>query len=142
MKYTSCRFSKQVLTLLRFISFFRDLCETKLRLKWAQNTTRKTKQDVALFNCFNLSAKCNIPFKSFAKLLYIKLWYSECSCLFPLQYIFVDTKHKVLFVTVNDFNTITRVSVSFSADEIKYHASNADVVLAYDRTASPKKVKL
>ena len=46
----------------------------------------------------------------------------------------------MLFMTDNDFNSVNRVSVSFTADEIKYHATNADIVLAYDRTASPKKV--
>lgn len=52
------------------------------------------------------------------------------------RYLLVDTLHNLMFSTIDDFATVITVSLSFSPDEILYHPSSSNVVLAYDESAS------
>ena len=58
--------------------------------------------------------------------------------VFHFQYLFVDTRHKLIFSSRDDCVSFLRSSVSFTPDEISFHSSSSDVVLSYDR--STKKV--
>ncbi|XP_029186888.2 sortilin-related receptor-like [Acropora millepora] len=52
------------------------------------------------------------------------------------RYLLVDTLHNLMFSTIDDFATVITVSLSFSPDQIRYHPSSSNVVLAYDESAS------
>ena len=56
------------------------------------------------------------------------------------QYLLVDTLHNLMFSTIDDFATVISVSLSFSPDEILYHPSSSNVVLAYDESASKVRI--
>ncbi|EDO45218.1 predicted protein [Nematostella vectensis] len=56
------------------------------------------------------------------------------------RYLFVDKVRKLMFATLDDCNTFTKTELSFTADKILFHPTNADVVLAYDTTASVKRL--
>ena len=60
---------------------------------------------------------------------------SLCHILF-FQYLFVDKRHKIVFSTGDDCSTIVQRSVLFSPDEIVFHPSDSEVVLAYDETTT------
>ena len=52
------------------------------------------------------------------------------------QYLFVDTRHKLIFNTRDDCSTFIMVAVPFTPDEIIFHPTSSDVVLAHDHTTS------
>ena len=61
-----------------------------------------------------------------------------CDFLFSFQYLFVDRQHGMIYSTLDDCQTVINSSVRFVADEITFHSTIKDVVVAYD--ASAKKV--
>lgn len=54
---------------------------------------------------------------------------------FHFQYLFVDTRHKLIFSTRDDCLSFLRSSVLFKPDELSFHSTSSDVVLSYDESA-------
>ena len=58
---------------------------------------------------------------------------------FYFQYLFVDKHSKIIYRSTDDCLSFAYVYVTFIPDEISFHPSNSEVVLAYDETT--EKVK-
>ena len=54
----------------------------------------------------------------------------------------MDRRHKYVFTTTDDCRTFKKKAVTFTPDDITFHDTNADVVLAYDKTSYIKRVKV
>ena len=71
-------------------------------------------------------------------LVLVLLHFSDLPVFF--QYLFVDKRNNMIYSTRDDCLTFENSTVSFMADELSFHSTSSDVVVAYDETA--KKVCL
>ncbi|KAJ7384238.1 Sortilin- receptor [Desmophyllum pertusum] len=52
------------------------------------------------------------------------------------KYLFVDVRNRLIFSTIDDCSTFVKSSPPFKPDELSFHSTSSDVVLAYDESAS------
>ncbi|XP_068685724.1 uncharacterized protein [Montipora foliosa] len=125
---------------LAYVHWAGDHRDTIVVLTRDRTLTKNSSSHVWVSNNYgvsfrNLTKLFTLPDTNNGTFARIDMFYS--SPVDNTRYLLVDTLHKAMYSTIDDFNSIViGKNVSFSPDEICFHPSNSDVVLGYDESSS------